>query len=677
VTLAGIGGSGKTRLAIEAARSVRADFPDGVEFVDLAIVTDEATVGAATVAALGLENSATPANAEPPIGRLVAYLARRQTLVVFDNCEHLIDAVATLVDELVSRCEALRIVATSREPLRVADERIIAVGSLDAHHDAVALFRDRAVHPIEDTTAVATICERLDGIPLAIELAAARTTHLTVDDIAARLDDRFRLLTGGRRRVERQQTLQATLDWSYDLLDGSQQALLRRLAVFVGPFSLGAAEGVASGEGFDVLDTLGALVERSMVNHDPGHRRYRLLESVRLYAERKLLAAGESATARRRHRDWFLGYARQFALEETFFEFAVGQRLLGHFEDLEAAVRWSIDAAEWDAAAEIASRLTAPASLVGSGVVTQWARDLVPRLTPGSELAFHCFLAGVWNSPVGWTRATEAEGAEGEGREVVRVLNLLADEAEARSDDVSVFARAMTAFLLDTFGRALDDAAVVQSADKRIERALELVRARPPSTWTGFALIYAGWIAVSDDNLGRAGPLFADAVASGPEAVRQTADPLRAFVLHMLGDPTAADVAARASQRATAVWALATGVGVMALELASAGDVEAARHQLSAAAPELLRANRSIKSNLLICAAGVAIIDGDHRRAARWLGCASSGGGVFAGPDGVMLYREFVPRVRDALATDERRALREEGRQLFIDDALREIATWH
>ena len=677
VTLTGIGGSGKTRLAIESARSVLAEFSDGIEFVDLAIVTDEGKVGAAVVAALSLETGANAANMEPPASRLVAYLTRRRTLIVFDNCEHLVDAVATLVDELVSRCDGLRVIATSREPLRVADERIIAVGSLDAQHDAVALFRDRAAHPIDDTAAVATICQRLDGIPLAIELAAARTTHLTVDDIAARLDDRFRLLTGGRRRVERQQTLQATLDWSYDLLDVAQQALLRRLAVFAGSFTLAAAEGVASDAGFDVLDTLGALVERSMVNHDPRQGQYRLLESVRLYAEQKLLAADESAMARRRHRDWFLDYACQFALEQTFFEFDVGQQLLEHLEDLEAAVRWSVDAAEWEEAAEIASRLTTAASLLASNAVEQWAWELVPRLTPGSELAFHCFLAGVWGSPAGASRVTQADERDDATRRAVRILKLFADEAETRSDDVSVFARALAAFLLDAFGRVLGDAGVIQLADKLTQNALDLANTRPTSTWTGYAVAYAGWIALSGGDLGRAGELFTRAVDSGPETVRQTAEPLRAFVLHMLRDDTAREVAARAAERATMVWALVTAVGVMALELAEAGDLDDARHQLAATAPELARANWSIKSNLLICAAGVAIIDGDHRRAARWLACAASGGGLFAGPDGVMLYRQFVPQVRAALSTEERRALRDEGRSLPIDDALREITSWH
>jgi predicted ATPase/class 3 adenylate cyclase len=677
VTLTGVGGAGKTRLAIEAARSMLAEFPDGAEFVDLAVVTDESDVCPAVVTALGLQTEAT-GGAEPPAARILGYLARRRTLVVFDNCEHVIDAVATLIDELVGRCDALRIVATSREPLRVADERIIAVGSLDARRDAVALFRDRAAYRIDDTTVVETICERLDGIPQAIELAAARTTHLTVDDIAARLDDRFRLLAGGRRRVERQQTLQATLDWSYDLLNGDQQALLRRLAVFAGPFSLEAVEGVASDEGFDVLDTLGALVERSMVNHDAGRRSYRLLESVRLYAEHKLFGAGEAATARRRHRDWFLAYVCAFPLEESFFGRDTGEQLLEHLEDLEAAVRWSIDADEWETAAQIVTRLSTPASLGASSAVERWAWELVPRLAAGSDLAFHCGLAVLWGA--GPAAATAHPGENREDRTThrnSRVLKLLAGEAEARSDDISVFARALLSFFLDAFGRALDDEAMIASADTLVQNALDLTSTRPPSTWTGHALVYAAFTALSGNNVERAGALLDRAVDSGSATVIQAAEPMRAFVLHMLGDPAAVDLAARAAQRATAVWTHVIAAGVMALEVAATGDLDAARHHLSALVPELARANRSTKGNLLISAAGVAIIGDDPRRAARWLACAASWGGIFAGPDGVMLYRKFVSQVRDALSSDERRPLRDEGRSLAIDDALQEVVAWH
>jgi predicted ATPase/class 3 adenylate cyclase len=676
VTLTGVGGAGKTRLALEAARAVLGEFLDGVAFVDFSLVTDEDNVGPAVVAALDLRTSTT-GRAEAPAARLIAYLACRRALVVFDNCEHVIDKVAELVDELTSRCEDLRILATSREALQVADERVIAVGSLDVEREAVRLFCDRAALRVDDTAVVATICKRLDGIPLAIELAAARTTHLSIEEIAARLDDRFRLLTGGRRRVERQQTLQATLDWSYDLLSDHQRTLLRQLAVFVGPFTLEAAEGVCANRRFDVLDTLGALVERSMVNHDPRQRRYRLLETVRVYAEAKLLAAGEAATARRRHRDWFLTYACGFPIEATFFERSTGERLLEHLEDIEAAVRWSIDANEWEAAAQIATRLAMPAGLATSASLESWAWEIVPRLPRDSDAAFHLFLAAVWGAPASVPQTTSASASRRDSqRRTANVLNLLATEAAARSDDVSVFARAVTAFLLDGLGRVLDDEPLMTSADRLLQDALDLADARPPSIWTGYARIYAAYHALSQNSINRAGALLTGAVDSGPDTVREVAEPIRAFVLHMLGDPSALKVARQAAQHATVLWSMVAAVSVIGLELAAAGDLSAARHELSSVVPELTRASSQTKTNLVIAAAGVATISGDHRRAARWLACAASGGATFAGPDGIMLYRGFVGRVHDALSPNERTALREQGRSLSIDSALEELNTW-
>ena len=414
VTLTGVGGSGKTRLAIEAARAALPDSPDGADFVDLSVVTDENEVYPAVAAALGLR--AAEGLAEPPEGRVIAYLSRRRVIIVIDNCEHLLDAVAGLVDDLTGRCEFVRILATSREALRVEDESTIAVGPLDLGRDAVALFRDRAKGAVTDDAAVARICERLDGIPLAIELAAARTSHLSIEDLAARLDDRFRLLTGGRRRVQRQQTLQATLDWSHDLLSVEQRMLLRRLAVFVAPFRLESVEGICAADRFDAIDTLGALVERSMVNHDPALGRYRLLETVRLYAEQKLLDADETADARRAHRDWFHTYVCGFPFEETFFECATSRGLVADLDDLHAAVRWSFETAEWEQAAEIASRLAAAERFVDSTAVAEWASALLPRLEPGSDPAFRLRLAGYWNrlyidegEPVG-TRGSHGRG---------------------------------------------------------------------------------------------------------------------------------------------------------------------------------------------------------------------------------------------------------------------------
>ena len=392
VTLTGVGGSGKTRLAIEAARAAQAAFPDGAEFVDLSTVTDAEATYPAVATAFGLQ--APPGIAEPVDRRIYGYLANRRALVVIDNCEHLLDAVAELVDAIMQNCEDVHVLATSREPLRVEDERVVQVGSLDTAEDAVTLFRDRAAeHADGDDVTIRRICERLDGIPLAIEFAAARTSHLSLEDIADRLDDRFRLLTGGRRRVQRQQTLQAPLDWSHDLLTPDECKLLRSLAVFNGPIRLDAVEGICGRDHPDVISVLGSLVERSMVSHDPGERRYRLLETVRLYAEQKLLEAGEAEEYRRRHRDWFLAYVSSLPLEECFFPGDTSRRIVTDIDELRAARRWSYDGGDVVAAAEITTRMAAAAMYAESQEVAAWSTTLVPRLDLDSDLAFHCFLA--------------------------------------------------------------------------------------------------------------------------------------------------------------------------------------------------------------------------------------------------------------------------------------------
>jgi non-specific serine/threonine protein kinase len=250
VTLTGIGGSGKTRLALRVASLESGVFADGVFFVDLAPVADPALVPQTLAAACGLMPGDSPAGAALSFtDRLVGVLAPQRCLLVVDNCEHLLDASAALVDRLLSGCARLSVLTTSREALGVEGEQGLPVPSLAVPAegadpevtDAMRLFADRAraVQPSfrldgQSTAVVAEICRHLDGIPLAIEFAAARLSHLSAAQVAARLDDRFRLLTGGRRRVARQQTLAATLDWSHELLGAAEQALFRRLGVFAG-----------------------------------------------------------------------------------------------------------------------------------------------------------------------------------------------------------------------------------------------------------------------------------------------------------------------------------------------------------------------------------------------------------------------------------------------------------
>ena len=333
VTLTGVGGVGKTRLALHVAAAVLPRFPDGAWVSELGPVRDAAAIPEVVATAIG---------APPPQGRsvvagLLDYLQEKQLLLVLDNCEHVIAAVADIVREIAQRCPRVAILATSREGLGVAGERLVVVGSLRVaaegavleaalNSDAVRLFEQRAAAVRADFTvdeanvgAVLEICRRLDGIPLAIELAAARIRALAPAEIAQRLGERFRLLTGGSRTaVERHQTLRAAVDWSYDLLDERERTVLRRLAAFAGGFDLEAAEAVTAGDGvdpIDVVDRLEELVEKSLTVASGGGpiTRYRLLETIRQYAQERLEEAGESDVIRGRHARYFLTLAERGA----------------------------------------------------------------------------------------------------------------------------------------------------------------------------------------------------------------------------------------------------------------------------------------------------------------------------------------------------------------------------
>jgi predicted ATPase/DNA-binding SARP family transcriptional activator len=333
-TLVGPGGVGKTSLAESVAQSLIDVFVDGVWFVELASLADSGLLADAVARTLGLRPVALHGSEEgpDPFDLLVEHTARRELLLVLDNCEHLIDACARLVNGLLRAAPGLSILATSREPLRVGGETVWVTPPLSAPHgevdparleafDSVTLFveRARAVRSdfeldAESAPAVSLICERLDGLPLAIELAATRVRALPVRELAARLHDRFRLLTGGARTaLPRQQTLAATIDWSHGMLSREEQTLFRRLGVFAGGWELEAAEAVCAAPGLEaaaVLDTLTSLVDRSLVTVDAGHAeaRYGMLETIREYARARLDESGEGPDIAIRHarhfRDW-------------------------------------------------------------------------------------------------------------------------------------------------------------------------------------------------------------------------------------------------------------------------------------------------------------------------------------------------------------------------------------
>lgn len=370
LTLTAAGGSGKTRLAIQLAASVAPAYRDGVWWVDLSPVIDERLTAQVVTKALGL--SITPQQGFAIA--LVEHLQAKQALLVLDNCEHLIEECAALAQNLLSHCPHLQLLTTSREALKIPGEttwlapllavpRRGSVPSLPALRDypAIQLFveRARALLPsflltTQNAAAVAQVCQRLDGMPLAIELAAARVKVLSVDQIAARLDDRFRLLRADSRTVlPRYQTLRATIDWSYDLLTADERSLLQRLAIFTGGCTLEAVESVVTDDPVlddeAPLDVLTRLVEKSLVvvqQHDEQRTRYALLETIRAYALEKLVAAGDETTVRRRHRDWFLQRAEEIATgmngaQQTLWL----AEMDAEYENFQSAIEWSAQTA--------------------------------------------------------------------------------------------------------------------------------------------------------------------------------------------------------------------------------------------------------------------------------------------------------------------------------------------
>jgi predicted ATPase/class 3 adenylate cyclase len=337
VTLTGAGGSGKTRLALQVAAELLDTTADGAWFADLAPVTDGAQIPAVVAAVLGLPDQYGPDLSEA----VVDALGHQDTLILLDNCEHLVDAAAKFCEQVIRHCPRVRIIATSREPLGIDGERVYRVPSLSlppadaestadlTRSDAVRLFVERALlhdpgFRLDEQSAalVATLCRRLDGIPLALEIAAARLSSMSLTQITERLDQRFRLLTGGSRNaMPRQQTLQATVDWSFGLLTVPERDMLIRLSVFAGGFDLQAAEAICkpasvdTADTLDVLDQIGSLVDKSLVIADrtPSSVRYRLLETIRQYSAQELVRSagdGEVQRVRDLHADYFLTLAQ-------------------------------------------------------------------------------------------------------------------------------------------------------------------------------------------------------------------------------------------------------------------------------------------------------------------------------------------------------------------------------
>ena len=537
VTLTGTGGTGKTRLALQAAGGLVDRYRDGAWLAELAPIRDADLVPQGVAGALGVREQprGTPGDA------VVDYLRGKELLLVLDNCEHVVDAAAGLVERLLAACPSLTIVATSREALGIPGESIFQVPSLgvpEQHRsaggddppestadeaetaDAVRLFVDRAQaaapgFALTDANAhvVSEICRRLDGIPLAIELAAARVAILSPEEILQRLGDRFRLLTGGRRgAVPRQQTLQALIDWSWNLLAEPDRQLLRRLSVFAGGWTLDAATAVCgdgSGDAPDVLDALGRLVDRSLVVVDRGSStRYRLLETIRQYARDRLIESGEAEVLARRHLDHFLALAERAGPALWGPGMAEWTRRLEVDEDnLRTAIEWALEVD-----AERAARLAI-------------------------ELSFFWQTRSTWAESVAWLTAA-VDG--------VRALPPPSDGLQGQRDAVMAMLMAATAFGVASRGAGdagdLAEESIVLARRSRDEGVLArvLVRASTALAFSG----KAGRSMELADELDRV------ATAQGDHTSLAMAASGRATYVALLDPDAAVELVDRASEEA-------------------------------------------------------------------------------------------------------------------------------
>jgi len=647
VTFTGIGGAGKTRLALQVAADALEEFKDGVWVAELAPLSDPGLVPKAVAAALGLPEPV----GRSPIETLVDYLQPRSLLLVLDNCEHLLPACAQLAKTLLGACPHVRIVATSREALDTEGETRYRVPSLSVpdssilslerlgEFEAVRLFVDRAtdarpsfVMDAHNAMAVATICRELDGIPLAIELAAARVKALSVEHIAERLHDRFRLLTSGKRTaLPGHQTLRAAMDWSHDLLSDPERVMLRRLSVFAGGFTLEAAEVVCDGQGVnatDVIDLQTRLVEKSLVVFYERDGRYGMLETVRQYGREKLLDSGEEAAVRGKHRDWYLGLAEQAELELR------GPRQKVRLDQLEAEHDNMRTALEW-------SRTD------GSGAEQ--------GLRLAGALWWFWFLHGHWNEARGWLGVALARGSDVAGAIRAKALRgagcfaYLGDTAEARplNEEGLALSRELgdnagVAWFLGILGIVAMREVDYQRSSALLEESLALSRELKDKWLIAQALAQTGVLALFRGDVGRSASDLTQCVA----------------MMRELRDH----------------WGVAFGLRALGSTALSQRDIK----QAAAYFKESLSWGRGIDYGYAVqqCLEGlatVASVQGHHQQAARLLGAAEAQReilGLDLAPQWLVGHDRTVASLRVALEEDALTTAWSEGGSMTLKQAI-------
>ena len=657
LTLLGPGGIGKTRLSLQASGSLLDDYPGGIWFVELAPLSDARLVPQAVASVLGVRDDAGRSLMEA----INAFANGRRMLLVLDNCEHLIRPCGELVAQLLSTNATLSILASSREPLRVPGETTYTVPPLSMptghatltvatlpQYEAARLFIDRvrAVQPGAELThrsalAVAEICQRLDGIPLAIELAAVHARVLSPAAIAERLIDRLRLLKRGSRTVEsRQQTLRASIDWSYDLLTAQEKSLLRRLAVFAGDWTLAAAEAVTSacdepaGDDDDVFDVLSSLVEKSLVNPDVGGSRYRLLNTVREYAQERLEQSGDSLAIRSRHLSYYLALVEPTAEDERtpaarFSRFeAERENLFAAFESCGLV----------SGGAELGLRLARLLKpwLLSRGSLVLGYRMMVEALArsrPQEHDLVRCQVlldAGEFAFLTGKYDAAKQHTEESLG--LARLI-----------DDRHGIANALRS--LGFVGLAHGDA---EAARQNFESALEVSRAVGDKSQLAAALNGLGEFHRSVKDWPAALPLYREAIALDREVGDR-----RRLAVHLCN---LAGVLVASSDQATSVPVL--------LEALALGE-EIASKQVGRAVLEY--------------SACVAALYSDWRTAARLYGAVerhSEEMGYHREPMDADVLPPLLARVRAALGGDEFAAAEAEGRERSYDEAIADARAW-
>jgi len=644
LTLTGVGGCGKTRLATQLAADLAPTFPQRVWFVTLASLTDPALLPLAVASALGLRDGA--GDASP--AALATFLAPRSALLVLDNCEHLIDACATLVDHLLTACPTLRVLATSREPLQIPGERqfrVLPLAIPDPDHlptvddlarsPAVQLFlaRAQAVSPpfaltAENGVSIARICTRLAGIPLALELAAPRVRVLTAAQILDRLDDSFRLLTGGSRVAPtRQQTLRGALDWSDALLTEGERAVFQRLAVFAGAFTLDAAEAVGA-EGdlppADVLDVVTRLVDKSLVVREGGEGGgYQLLEPVRQYAQQQLLAHGERA-AYERHATFYLALAEGatpalHGPEQAWWL----ARLAREQGNLRAALRRMAERGEREGVLRLATAL-----------IPFW--EAHGHLTEGRRWLTAALAGGAGQMATLRVRALAGAG---------RLAYLHGAYAEAMALDTESLALARSTGDAHGVAAALTELGMVSRLQRDLPRSTQLLheglahyRGLGDKAGIAFALLNLGATARIEGDLARSQHLLGESLA-GYQA---------------LGD----------------VCSIAIVQAMRGLAAMQGGELDAATQYFGAGLEGHARiGDRWFVTFDLMGLAQVLVARGQPEGAARLLGAAQALGDDIGGMIGGVTYAHLADTIRAQLGAAQFDALSADGRALSLAQA--------